>query len=984
MACPPGSERSFGPQVNPRCRPFDFTLQFEDIFFVGLPAVLFLILSPIQIWGLFAKRAAYSVRSETLRRWKSITFASILIVQLTYLVYRAQHAALRTSLSLPADILSSVATVAAFFLSRASHGRSPRPSTVLDLYLSLLSLLDIARTRTLWLLAADSPIPILMTVNLSLTLFALMLESIEESKRLSQGSPEEFSGIWARTSFTWLIPLLKMGYAKVLSQDDLPNLDSRLQSRVLRRQLVTTWSKYDPKARHSLLKACFRTHLSTLPSAVLPRICLTIFTFAQPFLVDATIRFVESENPDGYRGKGLIGAWAFVYLGIALSRSVYRYETARFIAKQRGGLIALVYQRCLDIRAADGGDISAVTLMGTDIERIASGMHLLHETWGSLLDMVIACWLLERQLFLACLAPIALVLSTSHMRPSSLGEWYTNAQQQKVFIVVTSQISVFTQAAQVAWIEKVQDRLRATTSLLGDVKAIKMLALPQVVSELLTNLRKNEIKTSKTFRELLVATLILSLSPVTLAPAATFAIYVVISVFWIHGSLLTTQAFTSLALIGLLTGPVIVFIQSLPEVLQCVGCFDRIQQYCNYTDVSLNDEYYYQPGHIDVRDESEIHLLAPDETAEPLGASHRDAISLHSQGFKWNQSGPAILKDLQIDIRHEAITAITGSVGSGKSSLLNSILGELIDISSSEDQPKAVQPHCKHIAYCSQQPWLENATIRHNILGSMSYQENWYAEVVSSCGLDADLKQLQRGDKTNIGSKGLNLSGGQKQRIALARAIYARKPIVLLDDVFSGMDAHTIDVVSSRLLDRGGLLRRQHATVILTTHHRKLMAIADMVIVLEGGKVTAQDTPEALLHTSGYVNRLGLQLIDNGDVPETPKPQGSPTAEEALDIAAGVDDSFPEEMDGRHVDIRRKKGELSVYAYYLANSGWYSVALYSGGITGWVFCVEFSTVWMKWWSAANASEPNKDVWMYLGVYALLGILGTLSGATCAW
>lgn len=100
-----------------------------------------------------------------------------------------------------------------------------------------------------------------------------------------------------------------------------------------------------------------------------------------------------------------------------VSRSLYTYEVSRFVAKVRGGLIALVYQRCLEIRAADEGDISAVTLMGTDIERIASSMQLLHETWGCLVDIGIACWLLERQLFLACLAPIALVLGKNRLLP---------------------------------------------------------------------------------------------------------------------------------------------------------------------------------------------------------------------------------------------------------------------------------------------------------------------------------------------------------------------------------------------------------------------------------------------------------------------------------------------------------------------------------------------------------------------------------------
>lgn len=203
----------------------------------------------------------------------------------------------------------------------------------------------------------------------------------------------------------------------------------------------------------------------------------------------------------------------------------------------------------------------------------------------------------------------------------------------------------------------------------------------------------------------------------------------------------------------------------MPQVLGCVGSFSRIQDYCNYTDVSLKDENYYEPGHSDYRDEPEIHLLAPGGPDEPLDAPHDDAISLHSQGFKWSESGPVILKDIQVDIDRESITAITGPVGSGKSSFLSSILGEMIDLSSPAIRQRETRSYCKHIAYCSQQPWLENTTIRRNILSSSSYEKKWYDEVVSACGLDTDLKQLQRGDQTNISSRGLNLSGGQKQRI---------------------------------------------------------------------------------------------------------------------------------------------------------------------------------------------------------------------------
>jgi ATP-binding cassette subfamily C (CFTR/MRP) protein 1 len=95
---------------------------------------------------------------------------------------------------------------------------------------------------------------------------------------------------------------------------------------------------------------------------------------------------------------------------------LYLYEISRFTAKLKGGLIALVYQRSLEIRATEGGDITAVALMGTDVEHIASEMDMVHEVWACFIDILIACWLLWRQLSLACLAPIALVLGASYVQ----------------------------------------------------------------------------------------------------------------------------------------------------------------------------------------------------------------------------------------------------------------------------------------------------------------------------------------------------------------------------------------------------------------------------------------------------------------------------------------------------------------------------------------------------------------------------------------
>lgn len=166
----------------------------------------------------------------------------------------------------------------------------------------------------------------------------------------------------------------------------------------------------DRQHRYSLLRASLRSYLIPFLSPILPRLCLTVFTFAQPFLINTTVAYIAESNPDANYGRGLIGAWVLVYLGIAVSTSVYQYHNFRFATRLRGGLIALLYRHAVYTRAADMEEITAVTIMGTDVERIFGAMSMFHSVWVSLLDIAISSWLLGRRLSLACLAPILLVL----------------------------------------------------------------------------------------------------------------------------------------------------------------------------------------------------------------------------------------------------------------------------------------------------------------------------------------------------------------------------------------------------------------------------------------------------------------------------------------------------------------------------------------------------------------------------------------------
>lgn len=243
-----------------------------------------------------------------------------------------------------------------------------------------------------------------------------------------------------------------------------------------------------------------------------------------------------------------------------------------------------------------------------------------------------------------------------------------------------------------------------------------------------------------------------------LAPAVTFAIYIIIATVKKDETLLTSQAFTSIALISLLTNPVVVFIQSLPRVIQCIASFDRIQEYYNYNPSTQAEEKSLAD-----KDKNAKHVS---EVGRELGTlSTQSHIVLDGESFAWNLQDQFGLKDLNAKIALGTTTVIMGPVACGKSSFLSCLLGEMI--SSNDDQSKVLSRKriMQPLAYCSQEPWLPNVSIRDNIVGIEPYEQNWYTTVEEACCLATDFLEIPAGDLTVVGSKGMNLSGGQKKRI---------------------------------------------------------------------------------------------------------------------------------------------------------------------------------------------------------------------------
>jgi len=236
-----------------------------------------------------------------------------------------------------------------------------------------------------------------------------------------------------------------------------------------------------------------------------------------------------------------------------------------------------------------------------------------------------------------------------------------------------------------------------------------------------------------------------------------------------------------------------------------------------------------------------------------LGGTTHSGVSLGSD-IEGSQRGadPVTLKDISLNIAPGSLVAVVGTVGSGKSSLLSAILGEMepldearVYLPRDDLGEKVAVERTNFVSYCSQTPWVVNDTLRGNILFGRPFHQARYDQVVKACALVDDLSVLPAGDATEIGEKGINLSGGQKARVSLARALYSSDArVLLLDDPLSAVDAHVGEHLFKEAISGQA---SKGMTTILVTHHVHVLPRCDKVLVMEGGRIQHQGTYQELI-----------------------------------------------------------------------------------------------------------------------------------------
>ncbi|KAM5429329.1 hypothetical protein McanCB56680_000032 [Microsporum canis] len=954
MACSITVEDVFGPVVASSCLGgFDFTLLFEESILTLVP------LGIAVAWAFFRFRALHREPAKAQPSWlaalKLATYAVFVALQTAILILYALHQAPKTRLTLACAALTVVGYCILAAVSYLEHVRSVRPSTLLNIYLGVSTLLDLARTRTLFFIQGSRTIAVIFLVGFIIKILCFVLEVIEKRHLLKpkwkDASPEATSGVINRSLFLWLNGLFIKGCRALLTVNVLTPLDDELLAASEPSALLKRWEKTDKTRRYALFWAFFIHYKWNILAGVLPRLAYTGFSYSQPFLVQQVLDFT-AEAPHAQTNNiaySLVGAYAIAYIGLSLSYAVYEHKTYRLITLYRGSLVTFIFEKTLRIDSTSDDNAEAITLMSADIDRIGYSMTLVHEIYAGFIEIAIALWQLHRLLGIAVVAPVGWII---------------------VCLILGVPLAKAAADAQIPWLEAIEVRLAATAKSLGSMKAIKMTGLAEIVSSHITNLRLDEIRASLRHRVFSILVFVAAFISSEFAPVWGFGVFILLAKSNNTGTLTDGVAFASLSLFELLNHPVTTIINGFEDIKTVLNSFGRIQEY-----LMAREREDYRSPLVDTSDSSASdlstpitacsHTLKDNIVLEEIQRSESEtavfAATVENASAGYVAERDPILKGLNFHIPHGEITMIFGPVGSGKSTLLKLLLGEIPVISGS------VRTSFAKVSYCPQSPWSTWGTVQSNIVGMAEWDKKWYDTIISACALSADLEELANGDQTHTGTQGSRLSGGQKMRVSFARALYSRNPTMILDDVLTGLDRATERHILDEVFSSDGLLRKLKSTVVLSTNSGKSinhLSFADNVIFLnDKGEISRQGSLES--------------LFADEDIKGLASQPRTTTSQREQELSEDVLHEL-EILEDPKLETSRMTGDMKVYAYYAKNAGWWTISLYILACCVFVFGVTFPSLWLQWWTNANAIRPNERVGYWLGVYGALAFVAILS------
>uniref|UniRef100_A0A8C5A8A0 ABC-type glutathione-S-conjugate transporter n=1 Tax=Gadus morhua TaxID=8049 RepID=A0A8C5A8A0_GADMO len=572
-----------------------------------------------------------------------------------------------------------------------------------------------------------------------------------------------------------------------------------------------------------LIFTIFKCFKRTLIESAFFKLLQDLLAFVSPQLLKLMISFTKNEEAPDWHGY----MYSVLLVLVAVLQSVFlqQYFQRCFVLgmKVRTSIMAAVYKKALVVSNSSRKE----TTVGETVNLMSADA----QRFNDIFSFIHLLWSCPLQILLA------IVFLWLELGPSVLA----GLAVMVLMVPINGFLATKARKLQIKNMEHKDKRLKIMNEILNGMKILKLFAWEPSFQTQVEGIRGQELQVMRKFAYLnSFSTFIFYCAP-SLVSLATFGVFVAVSS---ENVLDAEKAFTSIALFNILRFPLTMLPMLIAIMVQTAVSKKRLEKFLGGDD------------------------LDPD-------------IVRHDSSFSESASSCVI----SLDVGRGKLVAVVGAVGSGKSSLISAILGELHSVKGFVNLQGSV-------AYVPQQAWIQNATLRDNILFGGPHDSDRFQGVLDACALGPDLELLPGRDLTEIGEKGINLSGGQKQRISLARAAYSHSDIYLLDDPLSAVDSHVGKHLFREVIGPKGLLKDK--TRILVTHGVSFLPYVDEIVVLVEGAVSEVGSYQSLRATKGAFS----EFLDTYAKEEN-REQGPAVEGEEEEVSGGEDlqaDCAPEDV----------------------------------------------------------------------------------------
>jgi len=863
------------------------------------------------------------------------------------------------------------------------------------------------------------------------------------ARNVHENSLEDQAGFVSTYLLSYLNPILRLGATRVLQPEDLGATSKRYLASDTFEKLTAAWEvqvskanginekkkvAYDAKLakmteqqrekakpfverKPRLAKALYNSFgVNRCLVATALYVMSAVLQFAPVLIMEDLIKFFEAGGTTE-KYKGYVHPWIEVaalgvfplLISLLQTRSQAIFLNAAIFV--RTGLSTMLYKKSLSISSSGRAATSTgqvVNMMSNDTQQMQRFIQFVGMILIAPMQIIVSLVLIFRQVgnatwvgvaFMVCLAPVNIVVF------SIVGK-----MRRKVL--------------------KFSDlRVKMMNEVLSGIRIIKYYAWEKPFAKEIGKLREQELRALTTLAYVAgVGFSMILLSAPIIQPVLVFVTYIKVS----DEPLTASKAFTTVALFNIMRFPFAFLPMGLLQYVQSRISLRRLTRYLLLPELSEyvvsdppkdvefdSDSPRAQVGSITMEGcsfswvdrEAKIEALEPKskkkarrESKQSLNGSNHSVASSRTNSSNGGEDGAKItktnLRDLTLTVQKGELIAVVGTVGSGKSSLLSAILGEMEPLNGSKVYiPRdASQKETQFfMSYCTQTPWIVNDTLRGNIVFGREFRKERYDAIVESCALLYDLAVLPAGDMTEIGERGINLSGGQKARISLARALYQADidtKIVLLDDPLSAVDAHVGEHIFRRAIS-GDVSKG--TTRILVTHHVHVLSQCDKVIIMDGGEIKHMGKYSDLIEQGvDFAGAVDVSKLENKEVEEnnTEIVEKEKGKEKLIPSKDTKDDAAGMKKKGKQLTSKEERAEGAVdgraYVHYARAGGWFIFAIMfliqglgRGAEVG-------SAFWLAHWAknavqAQSEGRPlsDNDTFFYVNIYAVISMTGVL-------